>query len=141
MMSSDVVSHLLEKLFIACVGQFPDQNRNTNPLGGVNAFIRFVWISPVRGTSTASAIPFLTSTFATSLVPDVRVSDNAAQFTPGNFRNLCFVRGTLHGTGPHIVPSLGVLTGLRENFMPPLLHSTVRIIPAGRKNWAAYNSL
>jgi transposase InsO family protein len=99
MLSSDVASRPLEKLFIDFVGKFPrSKSGNTFALVCVDAFTKFVWIFPIREASTASAIRVLNLIFATFGVPDILVSDNAAQFTSRNFRHMCFARGIRHVT-------------------------------------------
>jgi transposase InsO family protein len=99
MLSSDVASRPFEKWFIDFVGKFPRSRfGNTYALVCVDAFTKFVWISPVREASTAATIRVLGSIFSIFRVPEILVSDNATQFTSRQFRNMCFARGIRHIT-------------------------------------------
>jgi hypothetical protein len=86
MLSSEVASRSFEKLFIDFVGKFPrSRSGNTYALVCVDAFTKFVWISPVREASTATTIRVLGSIFSTFGVPEILVSDNATRFTSRQF--------------------------------------------------------
>jgi hypothetical protein len=99
MLSSDVASRHFEKLFIDFVGKFPrSRSGNTYALVCIDAFTKFVWISPVREASTATTIRVLGSIFSIFGVPEILVSDNATQFISRQFRNMCFARGIRHIT-------------------------------------------
>jgi hypothetical protein len=99
MLSSDVASRPFEKLFIDFVGKFPrSRSGNTYVLVCVDAFTKFVWISPVREASTATTIRVLGSIFSIFGLSEILVSDNATQFTSRQFRNMCFTRGIRHIT-------------------------------------------
>ena len=99
MLSSDVATRPMEKLFIDFVGKFPRSRAgNTYALVCVDAFTKFSWIFPVREASTATTTRALNSIFAVFGVPEVLVSDNAAQFTSREFRRMCFARGIRHVT-------------------------------------------
>jgi transposase InsO family protein len=99
MLSSDVSTHPMQKLFIDFVGKFPrSKSGNTYALVYVDAFTKFVWIFPVREASTATTIRALNSSFAVFGIPEILVSDNAAQFTSRQFRRICFARGIRHVT-------------------------------------------
>jgi hypothetical protein len=99
MLSSEVATRPFEKLFIDFVGKFPrSRSGNTYALVCVDAFTKFVWISPVREASTATTIRVLGSIFSNFGVPETLVSDNATQFTSRQFRNMCFARGIRHVT-------------------------------------------
>jgi hypothetical protein len=82
MLSSDVASRPFAKLFIDFVGKFPrSRSGNIYALVCVDAFTKFVWISPVREASTATTLLVLGSIFSIFGVPEILVSDNATQFT------------------------------------------------------------
>jgi hypothetical protein len=93
MLSSDVATRPMEKLFVDFVGKFSrSKSGNAYALICVDAFTKFVWIFPVREASTATAIRALDFVFDTFGIPKILVSDNATQFTSRNFRRMCFAR-------------------------------------------------
>jgi transposase InsO family protein len=103
MLSSEVASRPMEKLFIDFVGKFPrSKSGHAYALVCVDAFTKFVWIFPVREASTATTIRALNTIFASFGLPEVLVSDNASQFVAHTFRRMCFARGIRHvTTTPH----------------------------------------
>jgi hypothetical protein len=97
MLSSDVASRPLEKIFIHFVGKLPrSKSGNTYALVCVDAFTKFVWIFPVREASTATSVRALNSIFTMFGLPQILVSDNATQFPSCKFRRFCFMRGIRH---------------------------------------------
>ena len=57
----------------------------------VDTFSKFVWLIPVRKTSTKATIKALKEKiFCSFSVPEVIVSDNAQFFASEKFRHFCF---------------------------------------------------
>jgi hypothetical protein len=99
MLSSDMATHPMEKLFVDFVWKLPrSKSGNTYTLVCIDTFTKVVWIFPVREASTATVIQALDFIFATFGIPENLVSDNATQFTSRNFRRMCFARGIRHVT-------------------------------------------
>jgi hypothetical protein len=122
MLSSDVTSRPLEKIFIDFVGKLPrSKNGNTYALVCVDAFTKFVWIFPVREASTATTVRALNSIFATFGLPEILVSDNATQFTSRNFRRFCFARGIRHVTTTPYYPHLSHAERFNRNLRAALI--------------------
>jgi hypothetical protein len=82
-LASDVAQTPFQKLFIDYVGKFPRSKLgNMMILVCVNAFSKFVWLTPVREATTTATIKALKERlFSNSSVPEVLVSDNARCFT------------------------------------------------------------
>jgi hypothetical protein len=72
MLSSEVATRPMQKLFIDFVGKFPrSKSGNTYALVCVDAFSKFVWIFPVREASTATTLRALDSVFVGFGVPEI----------------------------------------------------------------------
>jgi transposase InsO family protein len=134
MLSSDVVTRPMEKLFIDFVGKFPcSKSGNAYALVCIDAFTKFVWIFPVREASTATVIQALDFIFASFGIPENLVSGNATQFTSRNFRRMCFTRGIRHVTTTPTTPNLHMPSVLTGTFVRPLLPIIILIIPVGTR--------
>jgi hypothetical protein len=101
-LSSSVAQRPMQRLFIDFVGKFPrSKTGNTAILFCVDAFIKFVWMIPVREITTKATVKALKEQiFSTFSVPEILVSDNATCFTSREFRNFCFEMVVKHITTP-----------------------------------------
>jgi transposase InsO family protein len=90
----------MQKIFIDFVGKFPrSKGGNTVILVCVDAFTKFVWMTPLRQATTAAAIKALKTTiFSSFSVPEILVSDNAQCFVAREFKQFCFDLGIRHVT-------------------------------------------
>jgi transposase InsO family protein len=97
-LANEVSQRRMQKLFIDFVGKFPRSKAgNTAILVCVNAFSKFVWLIPVRDTTTRATMKALKEkTFSSFSVPETLVSDNAQCFTSREFRHICFELGVKH---------------------------------------------
>jgi hypothetical protein len=94
----------MQKILIDYVGKLPRSKAgNTALLVCVDAFSKFVWLIPVRETTTKATIKALKEKiFCSFSVPEVLVSDNAQCFTFKEFRHFCFGLGIEYGaTSPY----------------------------------------
>jgi transposase InsO family protein len=102
-LASEVPQRPMQKLFIDFVGKFPRSKAgNTAILVCVDEFSKFVWLIPVRNTTTRATTKALKEKiFSSFSVPETLVSDNAQSFTSRDFRHFCFELGVKH---VHISP-------------------------------------
>jgi transposase InsO family protein len=134
MLSSDVATRPMEKLFVDFVGKLPrSKSGNAYALICIDAFTKFVWIFPVREASTATVIRALDFVFATFGIPEILVSDNASQFTSRNFRLMCFARGIRHVTTTPYYPQPSHAERFNRNFRAALSPTIILTTPAGTR--------
>ena len=76
----------MDKIYIDYLGLLPKSKAGNNyMIVGVDAFSKFVWLSPVREATTKQAIKFLKSIFYFFCIPRNLVLDNAKQFVSKEF--------------------------------------------------------
>ena len=99
MLSSNVASRPMEKLFIDFVGRLPRSKKgNAYLFVVVDAFSKFAWFFPMREATTVSTMSALRVLIANFGVPQIIVSDNATQFSSRAFGNFCYDAGIKHVT-------------------------------------------
>jgi hypothetical protein len=113
----------MEKLFIDFVGRFPrSKGGNTAILVGVDAFLKFVWLIPVRESTTRATIKALRERiFSTFSVPEKIVSDNAQCFVSREFRHFCFEMGVKHVTTSPYYPQPSHAERFNKNLRAALI--------------------
>lgn len=114
--------HPLDKLFIDYVGPLARTKRgNRFIFVVVDAFTRFVWLIPSRGTTADISIRHLSSIFASFGPPRNLVSDNAPAFTSLGFRRFCFVHGVRHITTSPYYPQPSFAERINRNLKAALI--------------------
>jgi transposase InsO family protein len=97
-LASEVSQRPMQNLLIDFVGKFPRSKAgNKVILVCVDAFSKFIWLIPVRNTTTRATTKALKEKICSSFsVPETLVSDNAQYFTSWEFRHFCFELGVKH---------------------------------------------
>ena len=104
--SSEPPKAPMDKIFIDYLGPLPRSKAgNTYMIVGVDAFSKYVWLSPVREATTTQAVKFLKTIFSSFGIPRNLVSDNAKQFTSKKFHKFCFDSGINHFTSTPYYPN------------------------------------
>jgi chromosomal replication initiation ATPase DnaA len=88
LLASEVAERPMQKIFIDCVRKRPRSKTGCSAiLVCVDAFSKFVWLVPVRETTTKATIKALQERiFSSFSVPEILVSDNAQCFASQEFR-------------------------------------------------------
>lgn len=111
----------MDKIFIDYLGPLPrSKEGNKYMLVGVDAFSKFVWLTPVREATTNQAIKFLKTIFSSFGVPRQLVSDNAKQFVSGKFHKFCFESGIQHFTTTPYYPNPSMAERVLRNVVSAL---------------------
>ena len=111
----------MDKIFIDFLGPLPrSRDGNTYMLVGVDAFSKFVWLTPVREATSNQVIKFLKNIFASFGVPRHLVSDNAQQFVSRSFHKFCFESGVHHFTTTPYYPNPSMAERVLRNVVSAL---------------------
>lgn len=93
----DKIEDPFHTVHIDHLGPFVRSKRgNTHLLVIVEAFTKFVFLKPVRNTSTQCVLRALEDVFCTFRYPDRLISDRGSCFTSHNFKRFCLEKGIKH---------------------------------------------
>ena len=126
-LSSEVPRAPLDHLVIDYVGKFPrSRDGNQYVLVVVDAFTKFVLLTPVREATSRTTIDALKRIFAVVGFLRTLVSDNASYFVSKNFRSFCIDLGIKHVTTSPYHPQASVAERFNKNLKSALIayHST-----------------
>ena len=122
LLSSEIPRAPLDRLVIDYVGKFPrSRDGNQYVLVVVDAFTKFVWLTPVREATSRTTIGALKRIFAVVGFPRTLVSDNASYFVSHQFRNFCFDLGIKHFTTSPYHPQASVAERFNKNLRSALI--------------------
>ena len=120
-LSSEPPKAPMDKIFIDYLGPLPRSKAgNTYMIVGVDAFSKFVWLSPVREATTTQAVKFLKTIFSSFGIPRNLVSGNAKQFTSKEFHKFCFDSGINHFTTTPYYPNPSMAERILRNVVSAL---------------------
>lgn len=112
----------LEKIFADYLGPLPrTKNGHRFVFVLVDAFTRFVWLIPSKGTTSAITINHLSSIFASFGPPRTLVTDNATGFKSREFRGFCFGHGIRHITTTPYYPQPSFAERINRNLKSALV--------------------
>ena len=111
----------MDKIYIDYLGPFNRNKADNNyMIVGLDAFSKFVWLSPVREATTKQAIKFLKSIFSSFGISRNLVSDNAKQFVSKVFHKFCFDCGIHHFTTSPYDPNPSIAERVLRNVVSAL---------------------
>ena len=120
-LSSDPPKAPMDKIFIDYLGPLPrSKSGNSYMIVGVDAFSKFVWLSPVREATSTQAVKFLKNIFSSFGIPRNLVSDNAKQFVSKEFHKFCFDCGINHFTTTPYYPNPSMAERILRNVVSAL---------------------
>ena len=116
-LSSEIPKAPLDCLFIDYyVGKFPrSRDGNKYVLVVVDAFTKFVWLTPVREATSKRTIDSLKRIFAVVGFPRTLASDNASYFVSRSFHSFFFDLGIKHVTTSLYDPQASVAERFNKN--------------------------